>query len=532
MEKIQGELLKGMLISGSNHLNQLKKDVDAMNVFPVPDGDTGTNMSLTFSNGVSEVIKSGSNQLDVIAKTFSRGLLMGARGNSGVILSQIFRGFYQHIKELEEVNVAEFAKALNNGSKMAYKAVMRPTEGTILTVTRLSSEAGLAYMEQNPQATLEQLLECVFQAANTALQDTPNLLPVLKEAGCVDSGGYGYTVILEGFLRHVQGHPVEDVTLVQKEEVHEQQSGYRVEFILKYSKQGKLSFKEDRIRKQLEALGNAIQLHLFDEELQLSIHTMSPGEILMIGGRFGEFTKVQIEPMGQELQPSIIQVQPMQEEAEYGRIAVGVGAGVVSLLKELGFDQVVEGGQTMNPSTEDFVSAIGKVHAKTIYLFPNNSNIIMAAKQASQVIENKQVIVIETKSIPQCFTSALSFDPEASVQDNTEMMNQALTTVTTGSVTYAIKDTTSNGQQIHQGDFMSILEKDIIATSNNAFDALKTLVANMVHDDAAILTILCGQDVDETQRQQVESYFNEVYDLDIVVQDGGQPVYHYIVGLE
>ena len=390
MDKINGVIFKGMLESGCNNLNGHKADVDALNVFPVPDGDTGTNMSLTFTNGISEVRKSGSDQLSVVAKTLSRGLLMGARGNSGVILSQIFRGIYQYIQKegKEELTSKEFSEAISNGSALAYKAVMRPTEGTILTVIRESSEKGASFIESNPNSSIEEFMNVVLEEAEASLQRTPDLLPVLKEAHVVDSGGAGLVKVFEGFKAFLDGKPITEETVeeTKKEVKTEHSSGYRVEYILNFDEKHAKSFNEDRFRKSLEALGNKVQLKVSEEGIQLSLHSMTPGEVLMLAQRYGGFKKVQIENIQDELKPSLLDSEEEsvpQDEKEYGIIAVAAGDGIQKLFMDYRTDYVVSGGQTMNPSTEDIASAISKVNAKHVFVLPNNSNIIMAANAAA-----------------------------------------------------------------------------------------------------------------------------------------------------
>ena len=408
-------VFKGMLESGCNNLNGNKKEVDALNVFPVPDGDTGTNMSLTFTNGVSEVKKSGSDSLPTIAKTLSRGLLMGARGNSGVILSQIFRGIYQYIGEKTELSSKEFSEALLNGSKLAYKAVMRPTEGTILTVIREASAKGEEFINANPEASIEEFMNAVLDEANASLERTPELLPVLKEAHVVDSGGAGLVKVLEGFKAFLDGNPITEETVNEekKETKSEHSSGYRCEFILAFDAKHAKSFNEDRFRKSLEALGNKVQLVVKEDGISLSLHTMTPGEVLMLAERYGEFKKVQIENIQDDLKPSLLEEEKEEEVGEakeYGIIAVAAGEGIKQLFTEYRTDYVVSGGQTMNPSTEDIASAIAKVNAKHVFVLPNNSNIIMAANQAATVTEDKDVIVLPTKSVPQGLSACINFN--------------------------------------------------------------------------------------------------------------------------
>ncbi|MBE6128523.1 MAG: DAK2 domain-containing protein [Erysipelotrichaceae bacterium] len=534
MMTINGQVLKAMLESGCNNLNNKKSEVDALNVFPVPDGDTGTNMSLTFTNGISEVRKSGSDSLPVIAKTLSRGLLMGARGNSGVILSQIFRGFYQSVKEKDEISVTDFAEALSNGSRLAYKAVMRPVEGTILTVIREACEAGTAFAEENPEADCQQFMNCVCEAADASLQRTPELLPVLKEAHVVDSGGSGLLAVLEGFKAYLDGNPVQEGAPqeVKKEEKNEKASGYRTEYILNLSQQGKLSFKEERFRRQLEQLANKITLIAREDEVRLRVNTMTPGEILLLGQRYGSFAKVQIENIQDELNPSIIEEEPAAEEKEYGIIATAAGEGLKKLFTDYRVDVVVSGGQTMNPSTEDFVKAIAKVNARHIFILPNNSNIIMAAKQAAEVTEDKDVIVLETKSVPQGLGACINFNPDDEVDANKAAMLDAIDNVRSGSVTYSIKDTTVDGVEIHEGDYMSIFEKDIVFTSRDKIEAVTHLIDVMCDEDTEIITLIKGEDGTDEECEAIQAYIDEHYDVDVDLEDGGQPVYSFLIGAE
>ena len=536
MEKINGVIFKGMLESGCNNLNGHKSDVDALNVFPVPDGDTGTNMSLTFTNGISEVRKSGSDSLPVVAKTLSRGLLMGARGNSGVILSQIFRGIFQYIGDKNELDSKEFSEALLNGSKLAYKAVMRPTEGTILTVIRESSEKGATYMAEHPESSIEEFMNAVLDEAESSLQRTPELLPVLKEANVVDSGGAGLVKVFEGFKAFLDGKPITEETVSEekKESKTEKSSGYRCEFILSFDEKHAKSFNEDRFRKSLEALGNKVQLIVTEEGISLSLHTMTPGEVLMLAERYGDFKKVQIENIQDDLKPSLLEVKEEvpAEEKEYGIIAVAAGKGIKKLFTDYRTDYVVSGGQTMNPSTEDIASAIAKVNAKHVFVLPNNSNIIMAANQAALVTEDKDVIVLPTKSVPQGLSACINFNPEEDVDTNKEAMEEAIANVKTGQVTYAIKDTSIDGKEIHAGDYMGLFDKEIVVIEKDKMTASKKLIEMMMDEDSEIVTLLKGEDASEEESDELTSYIEDNYDVDVDVQDGGQPVYSFVIGVE
>lgn len=533
---LNGSLFKGMLISGCNNLSNRKTEVDSLNVFPVPDGDTGTNMFLTFSNGVAEVNKSGSESLPVIAKTLSRGLLMGARGNSGVILSQIWRGFYTYLKDNsnpEELSVSQVAEALSNGSKLAYRAVMRPVEGTILTVIRESSEAGVQYAANHPDCSLLDYFSFLTAEAKKSLANTPELLPVLKEARVVDSGGSGLTVIFEGFEAYLRGTPVEEQTVEAEaqEHVNEKASGYRTEYILHLTPHRGMAFREEKFRTQLEQIGNAITL-ITDENgiIKVRMNTMTPGEALSLGQRYGEFDKIQIQNVQDDLLPSIIETPKPQKE--FGIIAVAAGDGLKQLFLNTNADYVVSGGQTMNPSTEDFVSAIGKVNARHIFIFPNNGNIIMAAKQAAEVTEGKDVKVYETRSVPQGLSACINFNPDASLEENSEAMQEAIDHVKSGSVTYAIKDTTVDGQVIHAGDYMALQEKNILAVCTSKQEAVYKLIDAMCDEDTEIVTVLKGKDSSDEEAADLENYITDHHDVDVDMEEGGQPVYCWLIGVE
>ena len=537
MDKIDGKVFRGMLESGSNNLTGRKKDVDALNVFPVPDGDTGTNMCLTFTNGINEVHNSGSDTLPVVAKTLSRGLLMGARGNSGVILSQIFRGFYQFIGDKEELSVKEYSDALLNGSKLAYKAVMRPVEGTILTVVRESTEMCSLALEKNPEMSLEEYMTALCKEAKASLDRTPELLPVLKEAHVVDSGGAGLVIIFDGFKAFLDGNPITSAEEVEKssETKNEHASGYRTEFILDFDEKHSHSFNEDRFRKSLEQLGNKLTLIVDEKTVKVRVNTMTPGEVLMLAERYGGFRRIQIESVQDEMNESIIEdeedVQPA-EAKEFGIIAVAAGDGLKKLFTDYRVDVVVSGGQTMNPSTEDIVEAIKKINARHIYVLPNNGNIIMAANQAAEVTEDKEIIVLPTKSVPEGLSACINFNPDEDVDTNTSAMSEAIAHVKTGSITYAVKDTTVDGREIHSGDFMSIMGKEIVYTSRDKVDATKQLITSMCDDDSEIVTIIKGSEATDEECEEVQKFIEDNFEVDVDLQDGGQPVYSFIIGVE
>ena len=550
MNIIDGLTLKGMLKSGANNLNNEKNNIDALNVFPVPDGDTGTNMSMTFSNGVNEVFNKGCEELTAVAKTLSRGLLMGARGNSGVILSQIFRGFYQSIDGKNEINVIEFANALFKGSTVAYKAVMRPVEGTILTVVREASEYAKMHVENNPECTVEEYLDVLCKEGHIALEHTPELLPVLKEVGVVDSGGAGLLKVLEGFKAYVDGNPIEAkgqdavVNANAQMEMENEGFGYCTEFIVRLDESNLRSFQEEKLRKQLAKLGESIVVVQDEEIVKVHVHTLKPGDALNLAQRYGEFVKLKIENMQEQhnnltsgakdpsSENSILSNIAPKEPAEYAIIGVAAGDGLSKLFKEYRVDHVISGGQTMNPSTEDFVSAINSIDAKHIFILPNNSNIIMAAKQAALVCEDKDIHVFETKSIPQGLSACIMFNPECDKETNISEMNEAIAHVKTGQVTYAIKDTTYEGMAINANDYMGILDKDIVIADPDKLSTTKALIAKMIDDESEILTLIQGEDATDEETNEILSYIEENFEVEVDMQKGDQPVYSFIIGVE
>ncbi|MEG0239242.1 DAK2 domain-containing protein [Anaerorhabdus sp.] len=544
MNTINGIMLKDMLQSGANNLNNKHAEIDALNVFPVPDGDTGTNMSMTFTNGVKEVMQSGNDDLSIVAKTLSKGLLMGARGNSGVILSQIFRGFYQGMDSKQEANSVELAEAFMNGSRIAYKAVMRPVEGTILTVIRESSELAQIYANENPEITPLEYLTVLCKEAKKSLDSTPDLLPVLKEVGVVDSGGAGLLLVLEGFKAALEGNPIavsDQASTVQNTAAMEMENegfGYCTEFIVRLNNESLKTFKEEKLRTSLAQLGESIVVVQDEEIVKVHVHTLTPGDALNLAQRYGEFVKLKIENM-QEQHNTITQgadvktVAPVSaEKKKYAIIAVAAGDGLKALFEEYRVDKVISGGQTMNPSTEDFVAAIKELNAEHIFVLPNNSNIILAAQQAKDVLENENIHVLSTKSIPQGLSACIMFNPETEIEDNLVEMQAAIEHVKTGQITYAIKDTTFDGLAINEGDYMGIFEKDIIISTKDKLEATFRLLDKMIDDDSEIITLLVGEDTSDDEVSQVEDYVASTFDVEVDTQKGNQPVYSFIIGVE
>lgn len=557
MTKIDGILLKQMIISGANNLYNNYPEVDALNVFPVPDGDTGTNMNLTISSGAKEIATRNDASVYDVAKAFSRGLLMGARGNSGVILSQIFRGFAQGLKGKIEATAQDISDALLMGKEVAYKAVMRPVEGTILTVIRESSQA-LADSVY-PDMPLDEALDILLKEARESLKRTPNLLPVLKEAGVVDSGGAGLCKIIEGFDLALHNQIVEknmpDVvsdSVVEpiignvQASLEHKEFGYCTEFILKLPedpiKAKKKNFVPSRFSGVLNSHGNSIVMVHDGDLIKVHIHTLNPGNILTYAQQFGEFVKIKVENMSEQ-HTHLIEEDAKAKEDEikkqpkkpFGLISVGAGKGIVDLFKDLNCDYIVSGGQTMNPSTEDFIKAIKSINAEQIFILPNNSNIIMAATQACDVMnEEVKCTVIPTKTIPQGLVSAMMYNPESDYDTNYNNMMESLSSVKSGQVTFAVKDTSFEGMEIHKDDFIGICDKKILATEKDKIKCALKLINTMIDEDSSIITIITGEDVTEAERdalkELVQAKVGDMVDVDVKV--GLQPVYSFIIGIE
>lgn len=557
MTKIDGILLKQMIISGANNLYNNYPEVDALNVFPVPDGDTGTNMNLTISSGAKEIATRNDASVYDVAKAFSRGLLMGARGNSGVILSQIFRGFAQGLKGKIEATAQDISDALLMGKEVAYKAVMRPVEGTILTVIRESSQA-LADSVY-PDMPLDEALDILLKEARESLKRTPNLLPVLKEAGVVDSGGAGLCKIIEGFDLALHNQIVEknmpDVvsdSVVEpiignvQASLEHKEFGYCTEFILKLPedpiKAKKKNFVPSRFSGVLNSHGNSIVIVHDDDLIKVHIHTLNPGNILTYAQQFGEFVKIKVENMSEQ-HTHLIEEDAKAKEDEikkqpkkpFGLISVGAGKGIVDLFKDLNCDYIVSGGQTMNPSTEDFIKAIKSINAEQIFILPNNSNIIMAATQACDVMnEEVKCTVIPTKTIPQGLVSAMMYNPESDYDTNYNDMMESLSSVKSGQVTFAVKDTSFESMEIHKDDFIGICDKKILATEKDKIKCALKLINTMIDEDSSIITIITGEDVTEAERdalkELVQAKVGDMVDVDVKV--GLQPVYSFIIGIE
>nr|WP_285856974.1 DAK2 domain-containing protein [Mesobacillus subterraneus] len=543
-----------MVIQGANHLSANAKYVDALNVFPVPDGDTGTNMNLSMTSGAKEVKSNVQDHIGKVGSALAKGLLMGARGNSGVILSQLFRGFAKAIETKPTVNPVEFAAALNAGVETAYKAVMKPVEGTILTVAKDAAKHAVAVAKNHED--LVGLMEDILKEAKASLNRTPDLLPVLKEVGVVDSGGQGLVFVYEGFLAELKGEKLPDSPsampnmneLVSAEHHKSVQShmntediefGYCTEFMVRL--EGQETFSEENFRQDLSKYGDSLLVISDEEVVKVHIHSEQPGEVLTYGQKYGSLINMKIENMrqqhtdivGESTTPLRTESNPpKKEKQEYGIVAVSMGSGIAELFRSIGANAVIEGGQTMNPSTEDIVKAIKEVNARKVIILPNNKNIIMAAEQAAEVAE-EEVVVIPSKTVPQGMTALLSFNPSGDSASNKEAMTEAMQHVKTGQLTYAVRDTSIDGLEISTGDFMGLADGKIVLKDKDKVKAARELLGQMLDEDSEILTILKGEDASEEDLDSIVEYVeSEFKDVEVEVHNGEQPLYAFIFAIE
>ncbi|MCR1935491.1 DAK2 domain-containing protein [Clostridium tepidum] len=535
--RIKGADFYNMVVNGSNKLEEKKEFVNSLNVFPVPDGDTGTNMSMTFRSAVKEIEGLKNEPIGILAKKVAKGALMGARGNSGVILSQIFRGISKGLEDKDEVDAKEFANALLEGSKSAYKAVMRPTEGTILTIIRAAGES--AIKSKNEDVT--SLLKEVCEHSEVVLNKTPDMLPVLKKAKVVDAGGQGLLIILQGMLEALDKdleveiggeNKASSVSTKIEEYEGDIEFGYCTEFFVMAE-----NVDVDKFKSQLEPLGDSMIVVAADGVVKVHIHTNDPGDILSKAIKLGPLSKIKIDNM-REQHKHIIDMNSEDNKNEenelkkYGFISVALGEGITEIFKDLGVDEVIEGGQTMNPSTEDIVKAINKINAENIFILPNNKNIIMAATQAAELSE-KNIIVIPTKTIPQGITSITMFNPEAESKENEANMNEAIQAVTTGSITYAVRDTEMDGKTIKENDILGLIENKISQVGKDIFEVSKAVLEEMIDEDSELISIFYGKDCDEEKvKELIEELETKYEDLDIQCYNGKQPLYYFIMSVE
>ncbi len=570
MKTINAATLKQMYISGANNLFNHYPEVDQLNVFPVPDGDTGMNMNLTATSGAKEIQNREFETVGELASAFSKGLLMGARGNSGVISSQIFRGFAEALKGKTKIGVLELSEAFVKAKEVAYKAVMKPVEGTILTVIRESSAALADYVRSS--TSIEDAMDYLLKEARLSLEHTPELLPVLKEVGVVDSGGAGLVYILEGMDEAVHGNVVERKELSERIENNvspyagaklsedEEGYGYCTQFIVRLGSKedGKKPFRESTFKKYLQDHGKSVVMVQDDDIVKVHVHTLTPGNMLNYAQQFGEFVTIVIENMSEEhkniehgmiaydsnnslkreddrkeVPEAVEDNTPLQD---FGLVAVSSGEGLDELFKELGVNVLVSGGQTMNPSTEDFVNAIKKAHAKNVFILPNNSNIVLAATQACDVYEDGEVNakVIPSKTIPQGLTAAMRINPDSAPNEIFEDMKSALKDVKSGSVTYAIKDTDIDGVHVTKDYYMAMEDKKIVSCVKDKLQALADLLDHLVSETVSSLILLIGKDVSEEEEEKINALVGEKLGdrVDAMISRGNQPVYSFLVGVE
>ncbi len=539
VSSIDVALFRRMVINGAVNLKNNHEEVDRLNVFPVPDGDTGTNMSMTVTSGIRELEACESSSIIDNAKVLSRGALMGARGNSGVILSQFFRGLYVGLKEIPHnyLTIEDFTNCLQSGREIAYKAVMEPVEGTILTVIR---EAIAAVKEQSFE-TIDDLLACYLAAAKKSLENTPNLLPVLKEAGVVDSGGAGFVKIIEGMDLALKGEILTaadaqpQVAEAKKEEI-DIKFLYSIDFVLELKKPDQ--FVEKELKAALSLLGDSLSVTREENQVKAHINTNRPGRAIEISQKQGEFLSLTIDNRKVQIANNAANHQeatatPIAPKKEFALVAVCFGDGIVNTFKELGVDYVIEGGQTMNPSTESFVEAIKQVNAKNVIIIPNNSNVIMAAKQAAGMVDGVNVAVLRAKTIAQGYASLVNYNPDASLDENVEAMTEQINNVTSGELTYSIRDTEIKGVKITSGDYMGISNGEIVVSTAKKEDALRDLLSKIIDDESAVVTLFCGKDVTKEEMKFAEKTCLDINpDIDVELIEGNQDIYSYIIAVE
>ncbi|WP_442853974.1 DAK2 domain-containing protein [Bacillus sp. FJAT-18017] len=556
MKQLNGIHFAEMVIQGANHLSANAKYVDSLNVFPVPDGDTGTNMNLSMTSGAKEVKANVQEHIGKVGTALSKGLLMGARGNSGVILSQLFRGFAKSIEAKASIGGKDFAAALEAGVDTAYKAVMKPVEGTILTVAKDAARKGVQVSKSTDN--IIEIMEAVLAESKASLKRTPDLLPVLKEVGVVDSGGQGLVFVYEGFLAELKGEQLPDTPealpsmndLVSAEHHKSVQShmntediefGYCTEFMVRFEseKLAKKPFKEESFRQDLSQYGDSLLVIADEDVVKVHIHSEQPGTCLSYAQKYGNLINIKIENMRLqhstivgETHTPLVASRAKAERREYGIITVTMGAGIAELFRSIGAHSVIEGGQTMNPSTEDIVKAIEEVNADKVFILPNNKNIIMAAKQAAEV-SGAEAVVIESKTVPQGLSALLAFNPGADLEANQKAMAEAMSHVKTGQITFAVRDTSIDGLEIEKDDYMGINEGKIIVKSKEKITCARELLAKMLDEDSEILTILQGEDVSEEEAESISTFVEENFpNVEIEIHNGQQPLYSYIFAIE
>lgn len=551
---IDGKTLQKMFLAGAKNLEAKKEWINELNVFPVPDGDTGTNMTLTIMSAAKEVSGIDNPTMETLAKAISSGSLRGARGNSGVILSQLFRGFTKEIKTFETIDAVVLANACERAVETAYKAVMKPKEGTILTVAKGMAEKAKEVVLETDD--LEYMIDEIIKHGDYVLSQTPEMLPVLKQAGVVDSGGQGLMQVIKGAydafmgkeidLSTIEGTPAKAAATNEVPETYDIKYGYCTEFIIMLEKEYNME-KEHEFKAYLESIGDSIVLVSDDDIVKVHVHTNDPGLAIQKALTFGSLTKMKIDNMREEHQEKLIKdaekLAAKQKDEEVkkadeprkpvGFIAVSIGEGMNEILSGLGVDEIIEGGQTMNPSTEDVLNAIDKVNADTIFVLPNNKNIILAAEQARNLTEDKEIIVIPSKTVPQGITAIINYVQDTDSKTNAEKMIEEMSKVKTGSVTYAVRDTVIDDKEIKENDIMGIGDDGIISVGTDLFKTTVDMVSNLVDDDSEIISIYYGADVDEEAANELSEKIESLYpDVEVDLNCGGQPIYYYIISVE
>ncbi|MBR2046626.1 MAG: DAK2 domain-containing protein [Agathobacter sp.] len=548
---INSSVLAKMFLAGAANLDAKKEWINELNVFPVPDGDTGTNMTMTIMSAAREVSGLGENpEMKVLAKTISSGSLRGARGNSGVILSQLFRGFCKVVGEYDEIDVCVLSDAMQKAVETAYKAVMKPKEGTILTVAKGAADKALELANETDD--LVYFCDEVIKHADYVLSQTPEMLPVLKQAGVVDSGGQGLMQVLKGAFDALLGKEV-DYTIdvpaagssfvkISAETEAEIKFGYCTEFIIVLNKP--MTDREElEFKAFLESIGDSIVVVADDEVTKTHVHTNDPGLAIQRALTYGSLSKIKIDNMREEHEEKLLKEAEQQAVAaaekkaeprkEMGFVAVSIGEGMNEIFRGLGVDYIIEGGQTMNPSTEDMLNAIDNVNADTVFILPNNSNIIMAANQAASIVDDKEIIVIPTKTVPQGITAVINYLPDVTAEENKEAMVEAISTVKTGQVTYAVRDTEIDGFEIRENDYMGIGDKSILAVGTDMNTVTLQMLEKMIDEDSEMVSIYFGSDSSEEDAEVIAEAIEEKYpDVDVEINDGGQPIYYYVISVE
>lgn len=549
VSEINGKLFAEMIIQGAQNLSNHADLVDSLNVYPVPDGDTGTNMNLTMTSGREAVEQNLSQHIGELGKTFSKGLLMGARGNSGVILSQIFRGFCKQLEDLEVINAQQLADSFQAGVDTAYKAILKPVEGTILTVARDAGAAAQAKVTETTDCI--ELLSFIVAEAEKSLENTPNLLPVLKEVGVVDSGGKGLVLVYEGFLSALKGETIDaQVTKLDKDtlvnEAHDFHGvintediefGYCTEMMVRFGKDKK-AFDEQQFRNDMSAFGDSLLVINDDEIVKVHVHTEKPGDVFNYGQQYGELIKLKVENMREQHREVVKKEESnssnntASHEVETAVITISMGDGISELFKSMGATHVISGGQTMNPSTEDIVKVIEQSKCKRAIILPNNKNIMMASEQAASIVD-AEAVVVPSKSIPQGIAALFNYDEADSLSDNKARMNETLSVVSSGAITYAVRDTKIDGIEIKKDEFMGLIEDKIVTSHADQFETVKGLMAEMINEDSEIITMIVGMDADKTVTSDIEDWMEATYpDVELEQHDGQQPVYQYLFSVE